>query len=139
MNATSESSGADGSWAAYSKADMERRWARARALMADRGLDALLISNEENFQYFTGTTGTLGMHYSVTRPAALILPVVGEPVAVVGELMSHSVKMTSYLSDVRGYANVLSFPTEMVVDAIKGLEGNIARIGTELGQADEYS
>ena len=134
MNATSESSGADGSWAAYSKADMERRWARARALMADRGLDALLISNEENFQYFTGTTGTLGMHYSVTRPAALILPVVGEPVAVVGELMSHSVKMTSYLSDVRGYANVLSFPTEMVVDAIKGLEGNIARIGTELGQ-----
>jgi Xaa-Pro aminopeptidase len=113
---------------------MERRWARARALMAERGLDALLVSNEENFQYFTGATGTLGLHYSVTRPAALVFPLVGEPVAIIGEILNHSVRMTTYLSDVRGFTNVLTFPADMVVEAIGGLEGKVGRVGVELGQ-----
>ncbi len=134
MNTSGATSGVDGSSAAFSKGDMERRWARARAMMADRGLDALLVSNEENFQYFTGTTGTLGLHYSLTRPAVLVFPLVGDPVAVVGEVLTHSVRMTTYLSDVRGYTNVVTFPAEMVVDAIRGLEGKAGRVGAELGQ-----
>ncbi len=134
MNTSSDTSGIDGTWAAFSKGDMERRWTRAKALMADRGLDALLVSNEENFQYFTGTTGTLGLHYSATRPAVLVFPLHGEPIAIVGELHTHSVRMTTYLGDVRGYSEVLSFPEGTVVDAIAGLDGKVARVGVELGQ-----
>ena len=134
MNTPSETGGVDGSWAAFTQADMERRWARARAMMAERGLDALLVSNEENFQYFTGTTGSLGLHYSVTRPSILIFPVTGTPVAIVGEMITHSVRMTTYLSDIRGYTDVIGFPATMVSDAIAGLEGKVARIGAELGQ-----
>ena len=104
-----------------------------RALMADRGLDALLITNEENFQYFTGTTGTLGLHASLARPAVLVFPLHGAPVAVAAEVMTYSVRMATYLTDVRGYTNVLRFPEEIVVDAITGLEGKVARVGVELG------
>ena len=74
----------DSRWSAFSAADIERRWSRARAAMAEQGLDALLVSGEENFQYFTGSTGTLALHYSCTRPAVLVLPREGEPAAVAG-------------------------------------------------------
>ena len=79
---TSDSS----SWSAFSAADIERRWSRTRSAMAEQGLDALLVSGEENFQYFTGSTGTLALHYSCTRPAVLVLPREGEPIAVAGEV-----------------------------------------------------
>ena len=97
-------------WAVFSRADIETRWARARTLMADAELDALLVSNEENFQYFTGSTGTLTLHYSLTRPAVLVFPLEGEPIAVVGAALVDSVKMCTYLEEVRGYADVVSFP-----------------------------
>ena len=120
-------------WSAFSKADIEKRWARARAAMAEEGLDALLISGEENFQYFTGSTGTLGYHYSCTRPAVLVFPREGEPAAVAGEMLTHSLGMTTPLRDLRGYVAIERFPYAMVIEAIGDLVGNSARIGAELG------
>ena len=121
-------------WAAFSRADIERRWRRARGQMADAGLDVLLVTNEENFQYFTGSTGTLTLHYSLTRPAVLVFPLEGEPIAVVGAALADSVKMTTYLQDVRGYTDVVRFPYEMVIEAIGDLGLSGASIGAELGQ-----
>ena len=119
--------------AAFSAADMQRRWARARQLMAERGFDVLLITNEENFQYFTGTTGSLGLHYSLARPAVLVFPLEGEPIAIVGELISQSVQLTSHVREVRGYTDVMAFPYQLVVDAINDLGDGVKRVGSELG------
>ena len=127
------SSASDAQWSAFSKADIEKRWARARAAMAEEGLDVLLISGEENFQYFTGSTGTLGYHYSLTRPAVLVFPREGEPAAVAGEVQTHSIAMTTPLRDLRGYVAIERFPHAMVTEAIGDLVGNSARIGAELG------
>ena len=121
-------------WAAFSKQDIERRWSRARALMAEKGLDVLMVTNEENFQYFTGSTGSLSFHYSITRPAVLAFPLQGDPVAIVGEVFKHSLQMTTYVADVRGYEEVQRFPYEMVVDALGELASGDRRIGVELGQ-----
>ena len=101
--------------------------------MAEQGLDALLVSGEENFQYFTGSTGTLALHYSCTRPAVLVLPRDGEPVAVAGEMLMHSLAMTTCLRELRGYVAIERFPYAMVVEAIADLVGAGARIGAELG------
>ena len=120
-------------WAAFSKGDIEQRWARARAAMEARELDALLITGEENFQYFTGSTGTLGLHYSCTRPAVLVFPRTGTPIAVVGEMLTHSLGVTTYLEDMRGYVAIERFPHELVVDAIRDAVGASARVGAELG------
>ena len=92
----------DSRWSAFSAADIERRWTRARAEMAEQGLDALLVSGEENFQYFTGSTGTLAYHYSCTRPAVLVFPREGEPAAVAGEMLTHSLAMTTRTCATRG-------------------------------------
>ena len=80
-------------------------------------LDTLLVCNEENFQYFTGTSSTLGLHYSVTRPAVLVFLLKGDPIAVVGELFVDSFKMNSYVEQVKDYQDVVRFPYELVVDA----------------------
>ena len=123
----------DSPWSAFSVADIEARWSRARAAMAERGLDALLVSGEENFQYFTGSTGTLTLHYSCTRPAVLVFPREGEPAAVAGEMLIHSLAMTTPLRDLRGYVAIERFPWSMVVEALGDVAGTGARIGAELG------
>ena len=123
----------DSQWSAFSKADIEKRWARARAAMAEEGLDALLITGEENFQYFTGSTGTLGYHYSCTRPAVLVFPREGEAAAVAGEMLTHSLGMTTPVRDLRGYVAIERFPYAMVIEALNDLVGAKARIGAELG------
>ncbi|MFT5113449.1 MAG: Xaa-Pro dipeptidase [Parasphingorhabdus sp.] len=132
MSKDDRAAGFSGAWAVFTKADIQSRWARARKLMDQAGLDTLLICNEENFQYFTGTSSTLGLHYSVTRPAVFMLPITGDPIAVVGELLVDSFKMTSHVEQVEGYQDVVRFPFERVVDALRELGAN--RIGAELGQ-----
>ena len=101
--------------------------------MAERGLDALLVSGEENFQYFTGSTGTLTLHYSCTRPAVLVFPREGAPAAVAGEMLIQSLAMTTPLRDLRGYVAIERFPWSMVVEALGDVTGAGARIGAELG------
>ena len=123
----------DPQWCAFSVADIEKRWSRAREAMAMQGLDALLISGEENFQYFTGSTGTLGYHYSCTRPAVLVFPREGEAIAIAGEMLTHSLRMTTPLRALRGYVAIERFPHAMVIEAIGDLVGGKARIGAELG------
>ena len=120
-------------WAAFSQTDIEQRWSRARQAMSDRGLDILLITGEENFQYFTGSSGTLGLHYSCTRPAVLVFPSVGEPIMIAGEMLTHSLGMTTYVRDIRGFVAIERFPFELVVEAIGELAGNKAKVGAELG------
>lgn len=130
---TSERDTGLGVWAAFSKGDISKRHERARSMMEARGLDALLVTNEENFQYFTGATGSLALHYSSTRPAVLVFPLVGEPVAIVGAMIVDTIHMSTYISDARGYTDVLSFPMNMVVEAINGLGPGVRRVGVELG------
>ena len=83
--------------------------------------------------HFTGSTGTLAYHYSCTRPAVLVFPREGEPVAVAGEMLTHSLAMTTPLRDTRGYVAIERFPYSMVVDALGDVVGPTARIGAELG------
>ena len=130
---TSEQEAGLGTWAAFSKEDIEKRHARAREMMEAKALDALVVTNEENFQYFTGATGSLALHYSSTRPAVLVFPLVGEPIAIVGAMIVDTMHMSTYISDARGYTDVLSFPVNMVEDAIRGLGAGVKRVGVELG------
>ena len=131
---TSTSSQSPSAYAMFSRGDMERRYVRARELMARRGLDALLVTNEENFQYFTGATGTLALHYSSTRPAVLVFPLKGDPISINGQMITQGMEVSTYIKDLRGYTDILSFPRQMVVEAIRDAGPDIRRVGVELGQ-----
>ena len=118
-------------YAMFSRPEMERRYSRARELMAASGIDALLVSGEENFQYFAGTAASLALHHSLTRPSVFILPMTRDPIIVtqgVGNLT-----LGCYVTDLRDYTNLLSFPHDIVLDALRDSGRSIGRVGVELG------
>ena len=118
-------------YAMFSRAEMDRRYSKARRLMGDQGLDALFISGEENFQYFAGTSASLALHHSLTRPSIFILPLNGEPIVVTQGIDNLSV--SSYVTETRGYSEILSFPHQTVLEALNELGLNNGRVGVELG------
>lgn len=119
-------------YAMFSRAEMERRYARARERMSERKLDALLITGEHNFQYFAGTNASIGPGNSFTRPSIFILPMDREPVIV--SQGGDNIALGCYVTDLRGYYNVLDFPVDLVVEALKDAGLKNKRIGAELGQ-----
>ena len=117
--------------AMFSRAEMERRYARARELMSEWGLDGLLITGEENFQYLAGASASLGGHYSLTRPSIFILPMGRGPIIVTQG--QSNLALGCYLTDVRGYLGLFKFPQAEVVEAIGDAGLSNGRIGVELG------
>ena len=43
----------------FTRKGMDRRYNQAREMMADREIDVLLVTGEDNFHYFTGTCASL--------------------------------------------------------------------------------
>lgn len=115
----------------FSLAEMQRRYRRARELMAAARLDALFLTQDENVQYFAGTTPSMALNFSLTRPYLLIIPLAAPPVAIT---MGRSNLLASgFVHDVRGYSELLSFPLRTVVDTLKELRLEQSRLGFELG------
>ncbi|MEM2057127.1 MAG: Xaa-Pro peptidase family protein [Thermoproteota archaeon] len=115
----------------FSRSEIARRLNSAQALMKRNNIDALLITNEENFQYFTGLSGTICLHYSNARPAILVIPSEGEPIAIVGSATEDVVKEA--VKDVRSYTSTMGIPTELYVSALKDADLRAKRVGIEEG------
>jgi Xaa-Pro aminopeptidase len=76
----------------FTKEEYDRRFTHAKDLMVDAGLDALLITMDENLCYFSGLTGhdfnwSRWMH---GWPQFLLIPQEGEPEAIVHHIFSPS-------------------------------------------------
>ena len=125
-------SSGDLEYAMFTRSEMERRHAKARELMDRGGIDALLITGEENFQYFVGTNSSIAPHYSLTRPSIFILPVDRDPIVFTQRRIV--LELGCYVADVREYFDMMKFPHDEVLAALResGLKSN--RIGAELGQ-----
>ena len=65
----------------FAPAEYRDRTARAQALMARAGMDALFITTEAEFRYFTGFRTPFWQ--SPTRAWFLVIPARGDPVAVI--------------------------------------------------------
>jgi Xaa-Pro dipeptidase len=115
----------------FSKGEMKKRVARAQALMKRQKLDAMFLTGEEDFQYFTGVSGTICLHYSTTRPAAVIVPSEGDPIAIVGTASETPVK--SAVKDVRTYNTTTGVPLEIYTKALKDVGLANKRVGLEEG------
>ena len=71
----------------FPDSEFEQRFFRAQRFLVDAKLDALLLTTEANFYYFTGLLSPFW--HSPTRPMYLIVPRVGAtPVAVVPSILS---------------------------------------------------
>jgi Xaa-Pro dipeptidase len=114
--------------------ELRARGARARELMAEQGLDALLVSGDfsagANYYYFSGHLPR-DYQQNFSRPHVMVLPADGEPFLYVYGVNVENARDMSYVEDVVAYAPPFDGATLAGVLRDRGLSG--ARIGAELG------
>jgi Xaa-Pro aminopeptidase len=117
----------------FSNREFETRIERVRAKMTDAGLDALLVTSEANFRYFTGFTSQTWV--SPTRPRYFVLPRSGQPVAIVPASNLTGMRATSWISDVRTWQapDPADDGISLVASALGECRDRYGAIGAEIG------
>jgi Xaa-Pro aminopeptidase len=111
------------------RAEYEGRLARAQAMMAQAGLDALLLTTEPDIRYFTGFLTRFWE--SPSRPWFLVVPTQGLPVAVIPSIGAALMAQT-WIEDIRTWRapDLQDDGVSLLIDTL-GAAG--ARIGTPMG------
>jgi len=114
--------------AEISHEEYESRQNKARNLMTQGGLQALLITDPTNLNYFSGASYFGEMSYP--RPAALLIPRDAE-----ARLLTHAFHLAiPWQGDVREYQKVGELPVEILKDLMAQAACESGRIGMELGR-----
>ena len=116
----------------FPRAEFEERHARARAGMEACGLDALMVTERLNYQYFTGHRSEQCAVDKI-RSYVFILPRAGEPTLVTMPFEVAQVEQTSPIADIRVIGGLTGHP-EFLVETLRDLGLGAARIGCELGR-----
>ncbi len=100
--------------------------------MKAAGFDALLLTNEPEFRYFSGFLSQFW--HSPTRPWFLILPLSGKPIAVVPSIGASALSKT-WLEDIRTWSSPC--PEDegitLLTDTLRESVGGKATIGLPMG------
>ncbi len=116
----------------FPKAEFEARYAKARALMADRGLDALLVTERLNYQYFSGHRSEQNAVDKI-RSYMFVLPREDEPAIITMPFEVAQVEATCFVDRIRTTGALTGHP-EFIAGTLRDLGLSRARFGTELGR-----
>ena len=119
-------------FADFTKEEFEQRYAKTRALMAERSLDALLVTERLNYQYYSGHRSEQCAVDKI-RPYVVIIPKDGDPTLITMPFEVAQVGQTSFINDIRTTGGLTGHP-EFIVGVLKDLGLSKARIGCELGR-----
>jgi len=108
----------------FPEAEYQLRWQRAQEKMREFGIDALWISDPNNYRYFTG-------HCSPTlnRPTFFIIPLEGSPVIIAATYGAHTAEQMTWVEDIRAYKPPAT--AQVMQEVFEGVGLGAAVIGTE--------
>lgn len=116
--------------------EWEGRIARARAMMKERGIDALFLATGQNQRYFFGSTRT----YKNVYPAVCIVPADGPTAAamesadsLVLETEGYAELNVGYRGDTEAPSKTAPDPVALIVELMKKLELSGKTVGMEYG------
>ncbi|MGH1354198.1 MAG: M24 family metallopeptidase [Thalassovita sp.] len=109
----------------FETSEYKARLARAQALMADAGLGALLLMSEPEVRYFTGFLTRFWE--SPSRPWFLVVPAVGDPIAVIPSIGAALMGQT-WLADIRTWA-----APNPVDEGVTLLRDTLSEVGGPIG------
>lgn len=115
----------------FPKTEYDLRYERARRLMAQKNLDALLATNVINYTYLGGHV-VPGLAPWATRPFVLILPRESEPMLIGQSGAKYAMEKTSNIKKLKLWSS-LPFGFDVIKEALVELKLAKARIGCELG------
>jgi Xaa-Pro dipeptidase len=118
---------------AFDRQEFERRALRAQQLMREFQLDALLVTSQPNFRYFSGFDSQFWE--SPTRPWFLIVPAEGRCIAIVPEI-GVPVLAKGWIEDIRCWPapRPADDGVSLVSDALQSLPHRFGRVGMEMGR-----
>ncbi len=119
-------------YADFTEQEFEDRYAKTRALMEDENLDAMLITERLNYQYYTGHRSEQCAVDKI-RSYMFILPKDNAPTLITMPFEVAQVEQTSFVKDIRTTGGLTGHP-EFVANVLKDLGLSRARIGAELGR-----
>ena len=102
--------------APFPEKEYQDRYERAYALMERDGLDALILSEKNNYWYFSGLISYQLDH--IQRPQICFLPKGGKPTLLVYGNDKAKARALPWIGNVRAYTDV-PFPQEMIADTLK--------------------
>lgn len=112
----------------FEQAEFANRTARAQKLMAESEIEALLLTTEPEIRYFTGFLTRFWE--SPTRPWFLIVPVTGDPIAVIPSIGAALMGET-WISDIRTWSapDLEDDGVSLLTETLRELTGGFAQIG----------
>jgi len=118
----------------FPKSEFEGRIERLRRVMRRQSLDAILVSAEANFKYLTGFA-TQNAWSIPARPWFFVVPLEGEPVAVIPEGGREGYQRTSWTPNMRSWMspNPRDEGVSLLAETLSNLPRRFGRIGAELG------
>jgi Xaa-Pro dipeptidase len=114
----------------FPEGEYRGRYDRAQSLMDKEGLDALVVSEKNNYWYFSGLISYQLDH--IQRPQICILPKSGKPLLIVYGNDKAKAKALPWVGEVRAYTDV-PFPESMIAESLKEMGLGEAKLGFELG------
>ena len=116
----------------FPKEEFDARHARARKLMADCGMEALLITERLNYQYFSGHRSEQNAVDKI-RSYMFVLPVDDDPVLITMPFEVAQVEQTTFVENIQTTGALTGHP-EFVAGVLQHAGLGRARIGAELGR-----
>ena len=117
----------------FSNEEFETRLQRAQELLYENKLDALLITIPSNLRYFTGID--TNFWESPTRPWFLVVPLFGNPIAIIPEIGEKLFKKT-FVKDIHTWPspNLKGDDISPLKALLESLPSRFGAIGAELGK-----
>ncbi len=117
----------------FSNEEFETRLQRAQELLYENKLDALLITIPSNLRYFTGIA--TNFWESPTRPWFLVVPLFGNPIAIIPEIGEKLFKKT-FVKDIHTWPspNLKGDDISPLKALLESLPSRFGAIGAELGK-----
>lgn len=116
----------------FPRIEFERRYGRLRETMVQNGLDALLVTHEANFNYFTGFI-VAHPWASFSRNLIALLPRERPPALIVPAFLESEARSDSWIDQVYPTTTIGAAPIDVIARACRDLGLARARIGAELG------
>jgi len=116
----------------FSTVEYEQRFHRLQTELARIDADALLVTSEANFNYFTGY---IAAHpwVSYSRNLIAILPREGDPVVIVPESLLGQAREQTWIERIETYTGIGEAPVATIAMVMKSLGLERGAIGAELG------
>jgi Xaa-Pro aminopeptidase len=116
----------------FGHSEFDHRYGRLRAALEIAGLDALLVTHEANFNYFTGFV-VQQPWVSYSRNLVAILPRDGPPALLVSRSLADEARRETWIERVEGHDALGEAPVELIARVCRDLGLTRARLGAELG------